>query len=355
MKKGILLVNLGTPDSFKPSDVYKYLIEFLTDPRVIDLPYFKRQLLVRGIIVPFRYKQSAKCYKQIWTDQGSPLLTYGKQLQQLLQESMGENYVVKLAMRYQSPSLEKALNAFQKENIHDLTILPLFPQYSSACTGSIYEKAFSILSKWQVMPSLRFVSDFYSQKNFIEAHVERGKSHNLEDYDHILFSFHGLPEKLITKADTSNLCLKCTTCCDRISSKNEKCYRAQCFKTAHLIAGGLKLPQNKYSITFQSRLGKDPWLSPYTAKVLEEFPKKGIKKVLVFCPSFICDCLETLYEMEVENDELFKEHGGEKLTLVESLNTHPLWIKALKEIALDSQEIPTSKPNDTPKAMSYSF
>lgn len=336
MKKGILLVNLGTPNSCKPKDVYKYLIEFLTDGRVIDLPFLKRQLLVRGIIVPFRYKSSAKSYQEIWTKQGSPLMLYGQKITDLLQIALGESFSVKLAMRYQNPSIKSALESFKDNGINDITVLPLFPQYSSACTGSIYEKVFSIISKWQTMPNLKFISDFYNQKTFIKAHVERGKEYDISSYDHILFSFHGIPTRHILKADTNDFCLKAKRCCDTICKKNTKCYSAQCFATAHAIAKELNLSKDRYSITFQSRLGKDPWLSPFTAEQLQVFPKRGLKKVLVFCPSFICDCLETLYEMEIENEELFKEHGGEKLTLVKGLNDHPVWIKALEEILLGS-------------------
>ncbi len=336
MKTGVLLVNLGTPDSYKPKDVFKYLIEFLTDPRVIDLPYLKRQVLVRSIIAPLRSFSSAKSYEKIWTSDGSPLLVYGKTVCRLLGEALGDEFVVKLAMRYQNPSIEFALKDLESKNISKLIILPLFPQYSSACTGSVFEKVSNLLSKKQNILPHQFISHFYSSKPFIDAHLAIAKDYDISSYDHILFSFHGLPLSHILKADHNNFCLKYKNCCEKICLKNQMCYKAQCFETTRLIAKELHLTEDSYTTCFQSRLGKDPWLTPFTAKCVQTLPEKGVKNLLVFCPSFVCDCLETLYEIEIEYEEIFKDHGGQKLTLVKGLNDHPLWIEALKNLVLNT-------------------
>lgn len=337
-KKGVLLINLGTPNSYKTKDVYKYLIEFLTDKRVIDLPFIQRHLLVRSIIVPFRYRNSAKCYKKIWTHQGSPLLVYGEKVEKLLQQELGDNYVVKLAMRYQNPSIESALDSFEKNFVKEYIIIPLFPQYSSSCQGSIFEKVFKLLSQYQLIPNLKLISHFYDHPDFISSYVAIAKDYDLQNYDHVLFSFHGLPHKHLTKADKNNFCLKEKNCCKIFCKKNEHCYSAQCYKTASLIASRLNLKKENFTVSFQSRLGKDPWLTPMTSTCMQLLPQKGVKKLLIFCPSFICDCLETLYEIEIECEELFKLYGGEKLTLVKSLNDHPKWIQTLKNLVMERQE-----------------
>lgn len=332
MKKGILLVNLGTPDSAGVSDVKKYLTEFLNDPRVIDIPSYKRKPLVNLIIVPFRAARSAKLYEKIWSAKGSPLLYYSQLQQQLLQKALGHEYQVELAMRYQSPSIENALEKFKKPVFKSIKVIPLFPQYASASTGSVQEKIMQIISKWEVIPPIEFVSSFHDYKLMIDAWQEIAKKYFEQQHDHVLFSFHGLPERQILKADCFNHCLK-DGCCDSVTEKNAFCYRAQCFDTARLIAERFNLKASDYTVCFQSRLGKTPWIKPYSDHVVEDLAKQGKKKILAFSPAFVADCLETIYEIGTEYNELFKKHGGEKIQLVESLNDHPKWIEALASLS----------------------
>lgn len=331
-KTGILLVNLGTPDSPSTADVRKYLREFLSDPRVIDINPIGRFLLVNLIIAPFRSPKSAKLYKEIWTEKGSPLLVYGEEVKNLLQNELGKDFVVELGMRYQNPSLESALQKFKSHSFEKLIVLPLFPQYASASTGSVYEKVMEIVSKWEFFPSIEFISDFHQNEQFLDAFANLGKKYLQEEHDHILFSFHGLPERQIIKSDCSNLCLVDKNCCEIYNEKNRFCYRASSFETARQIAQRLEIKTKNYTICFQSRLGREEWIKPYTTDILKELAGKGAKKVLVFCPAFVCDCLETIYEISVELNEEFRKNGGEKVTLVEGLNSNPNWIKAIKNI-----------------------
>lgn len=337
MKTGVLLINLGTPDSPSTADVRKYLTEFLNDPRVIDISPLARLLLVNLIIVPFRAPKSAKLYKKIWTERGSPLLFHGVDVQKKLQESLGDNYIVEFGMRYQNPGVHLALERLEKQNVNKLIILPMYPQYASSSTGSTIEHVKKLMSKWEVVPDISIISQFYNNPDFINTIVEISKKYNLNDYEHFIFSFHGLPERQIKKADCSGTCLASKSCCDQINDNNHHCYRATSFETARSIVKGLNIPKDKYTVSFQSRLGKDPWIKPYSDKVIEAKAKEGIKKMLVFSPAFVADCLETIYEIGVEYDELFKEHGGEKIQLVESLNSHPLWIETLKRMVIDSK------------------
>ncbi len=334
LKTGILLVNLGTPDSPSTSDVRKYLREFLMDPRVIDIPAFKRFLLVNLIIAPLRGPKSAKLYKTIWNENGSPLLYYTRKQAELLQSALGNNYRVEFAMRYQSPSLESALEKFKKPVYKEIIVLPLFPQYASASTGSVHEKIMDIVSAWQVVPEIKFINSFCDHPGFIQTFSTIGKSLSPESFDHILFSFHGLPERQIKKADAFGACLG-NSCCETFTEKNAYCYRAQCFQTARKIAETLSIPKEGDTICFQSRLGKDPWIKPYSDFVIKERAEKGDRRLLVFAPAFTSDCLETIYEIGVEYNELFREHGGEEVRLVPSLNDDAGWIEAMKELVLN--------------------
>ena len=332
MKTGVLLVNLGTPDSASVSDVKKYLREFLSDGRVIDIPFFSRWLLVNLIIVPFRSPKTAKLYSQIWRNDGtSPLLYYSLRQKEMLQQLLGKNYHVECAMRYQSPSIGDALKKFKHSEIKKIKIFPLFPQYASASSGSVIEKVMEIVRRWEVFPDIEFMGSFCDDDNFIKAFVACGKKYNHAAYDHVLFSFHGLPERQILKADNNNHCLK-ENCCSVLNEKNTFCYRAQCHSTARLLAEELNIDENKYTICFQSRLGKKPWIKPYSDEVIIERAKAGNKKLLIFAPAFVSDCLETLYEIGVEYNELFQKHGGEKVDLVESLNDSPTWIESMKNM-----------------------
>ena len=334
MKTAVLLINLGTPDSYQTADVRKYLVEFLTDRRVIDIPAIRRNLLVRGIIAPFRAPKSAAAYKTIWTEKGSPLMVHSLELKLKMQESLGAEFQVELAMRYGNPSIKSVLDQLKKQALRKIKIIPLYPHYASASSGSVLEKVMQELSQWETIPSIDWVMDFYNDPGLIDAFVAQGKKYNPIDYDHVLFSFHGLPERQLIKADEFNLCCQKADCCQSMHSKNMNCYGAQSYETTRLIAERFQLPTEKYSVSFQSRLGKTPWKKPFTSEVLEKLAKAGKKKVLVFCPSFVCDCLETLYEISIDYQAEFIKSGGEKLQLVEGLNSSEVWVNALKVIAL---------------------
>jgi len=338
-KKGVLLVNLGTPDSPETRDVRKYLDEFLMDPRVIDINPVSRALLVKGIIAPFRSPKSAKLYKAIWHDKtGSPLLYYSQLQHKLLQERLGDEYMVELAMRYQTPSIETALDKMKAALVESIQVIALFPQYASASTGSVYDKVMELVRKWQTIPSISFVNSFHDNELMIETFANNGKKYQPETYDHILFSFHGLPQRQLIKCDhTGKFCLKVDGCCNTLNDTNKFCYSAQSYDTARLIAEKLDLPKEKYSICFQSRLGKDPWVQPYTSEVVAKLAGEGKKRLLVFCPAFVADCLETVYEVTVEYGDEFKALGGEHVQLVESLNDSPTWIDALEQMVVGNK------------------
>jgi len=333
LKTGVLLVNLGTPDSPSTGDVRKYLREFLIDERVIDISPVSRWFLVNFIIAPFRSPKSAKLYKQIWTDKGSPLLLNSEKQKELLQQTLGNNFQVELAMRYQKPSIQDVLQKFSKSVYNKIIVVPLFPQYASASTGSVHQRIMVVIKEWQTIPEIVFINSYHNHPLFIKAFSEIGKKHSPENYDHVVFSFHGLPERQMVKANSFNHCLK-ENCCSSITEKNAFCYRAQCYDTARLIAANLSLPANKYSVSFQSRLGRAEWIKPYTTDVIAERARLGDKRLLMFSPAFTSDCLETIYEIGIEYHELFKSLGGEKVQLVESLNDNPTWIEAMKEIVM---------------------
>lgn len=335
MKEAILLINLGTPDAPTPSKVGKYLTEFLNDRRVIDIHPVGRFILVNLIIVPFRRFKSSKLYQAIWTDKGSPLLLNSIALQEKLQKKVGNNYIVEMAMRYQQPNLKDALNRLREQRPSKIHILPLYPQYASSSTGSTLEEVMRLIKSWEVIPHLNFISKFHDHPKFIEALCSVAKTYTHQDYDHVIFSYHGLPERQILKASAhygGNTC-QMGNCCNSITKNNQYCYRANCFDTTRQLVKALNIPEGKYTTTFQSRLD-DKWLKPYSDKVIEELGKKGAKKLLVFSPAFVADCLETIYEIGTEYEEIFKEHGGEKVTLVKSLNAEEEWVEAVKEIVL---------------------
>ena len=331
MKKAtVLLVNLGTPDSPSVSDVRSYLSQFLNDPRVIDIPWLLRKILVNLIIVPFRAPKSAKIYKELWTEQGSPIITHGENVKHLLQEKLGEDYNVELAMRYKNPSVPSVLEKIRKTNPNKIIVLPLFPHYASASTGSALQEVMDVIRKWWVIPELSFISQYWDHQGYINAFVERGKQYDWKDYDHVLFSYHGLPERQVDKVYDEGLCND-KHCESEITEENKYCYKATCFATTRLLTAALGIPEDRYTVCFQSRLDKN-WLEPFSDKVVEAQAKKGAKKLLVFSPAFVADCLETTIEIGEEYQEIFEEHGGEKVQLVESLNDHPLWIEALEDL-----------------------
>lgn len=329
-KTTVLLVNLGTPDSPSVSDVRSYLSQFLNDPRVIDIPWLLRKILVNLIIVPFRAPKSAKIYKELWTEQGSPIIFHGESVKHLLQENLGDDYVVELAMRYKNPSVPSVLEKIRRTNPGKIIILPLFPHYASASTGSALQEVMDVIRKWWVIPELSFISQYWDHEGYIKAFIARGKQYNWQDYDHVLFSYHGLPERQVDKVYDEGLCNE-KHCETEITEENKYCYKATCFATTRLITTALGIPEDRYTVCFQSRLDKN-WLEPFSDKVVEEQAKKGAKKLLVFSPAFVADCLETTIEIGEEYQEIFEEHGGEKVQLVESLNDHPLWIEALSDL-----------------------
>lgn len=332
-KTGVLLINLGTPDSPSVGHVRSYLSQFLNDPRVIDIPWLWRKLLVNFIIVPFRASKSAKVYKKLWTDNGSPLLYYSERAKVLLQNELGEEYDVHLAMRYKNPSIPDVLEVMRKKNYSKIIVLPMFPQYAAASTGSALEDVMRIIQKWWVIPELRMISQYYDHPDYIKGFVERGRQHRIEDYDHVLFSYHGLPQRQLDKVYTEGVC-DGHNCEHEITDDNKFCYKATCYATTRLIAEQLGIPQSKYTVCFQSRLDEG-WVKPYSDEVIKECGKKGMKKLLVFSPAFTADCLETIIEIGEEYQDLFHEHGGEKVQLVESLNDHPLWIQCMKSLVLE--------------------
>ncbi|MES2830288.1 MAG: ferrochelatase [Bacteroidota bacterium] len=334
-KKGILLVNLGTPDSPEVADVRKYLDQFLMDERVIDINAFKRTLLVKGIIVPFRSPKTAKLYKKIWGEKGSPLLYYSLIQAAKLQEQLGEDYHVELAMRYQNPSIIAALEKMKTGLVESIKVIPMFPQYASASTGSVIQNVMEIVSKWPTIPPISFVNSFHDNELVIETFADNAQKHNPQSFDHLLFSFHGLPERQLLKCDhTGSYCLKNENCCDNFNDKNKFCYSAQGHHTAQLIADKLSISRDNYTVCFQSRLGKEPWVQPYTTDVLKKLAAEGKKRLLVLSPAFVADCLETLYEITVEYHEEFRALGGEQVQLVESLNDNPKFITALAQMAV---------------------
>ncbi len=335
-KTGVLLINLGTPDSPSVSDVRSYLSQFLNDPRVIDIPWLLRKMLVNLIIVPFRAPKSAKIYQKLWTKDGSPLLFYGNKVKNLLQKELAEDFEVHLAMRYKNPSIPDVLAEMKKKNYSRIIVLTLFPQYASASTGSALEEVMRVISKWWVIPEVKFISQYYDHPTFMDALVERGRQYNLTEYDHILFSYHGLPVRQVDKVYNEGLCSD-HDCENEITDDNTYCYKATCYATTRLLAERLQIPKEKYTVCFQSRLDKN-WLEPFSDKVVEACAKKGMKTILIFSPAFTADCLETIIEIGDEYQGIFKEHGGDKVQLVESLNDHPLWIKCLKELVVGDQD-----------------
>ena len=311
MDKGIILMNLGSPDSTEVKDVRKYLKEFLMDERVIDVPYLLRSFLINGIIVPFRAPKSAEAYKTIWTKEGSPLVVFTKQLQKALQLKVDEP--VAIAMRYGNPTPQFAFDELQKNNpdLEEVFAIPLYPHYAMSSFETAVVSAREVHEKNKYSFKLNFLDPFYKEPHYINALAENIKPYLQKEYDHILFSYHGIPGRHIRKSDvTACHCLKVENCCEVASPAHAHCYRHQVFTTTRLVMEQLQIPKEKYSISFQSRLGKG-WLQPFTDKRLQEMPTEGLKKILILCPAFVSDCLETLEEMGEEGKEFFMEAGGE--------------------------------------------
>lgn len=326
----VILVNVGTPDSPAVADVRRYLFQFLNDRRVIDLPWLLQKILVNLIIVPFRAPKSAKLYQKLWNEKGSPLLYYSEQVAEKLQLRIGGDYRIYNAMRYGNPSLEKILKQIENQNFKKIIILPLFPQYASATTGSVSELILAKISHWNAIPELQLINHFHDHPAFINAFADQAANYQVANWDHVIFSFHGLPLRQINKVHPEIDCTECL-CKTQSIEEGKFCYQAACYETARLIAVKIGLSTSDYSVSFQSRLTKN-WMTPFTDVVLVKKAKEGIKKTLIFAPAFVADCLETKVEIGDEYKLLFKKHGGEDLQLVESLNDHDCWIEGLNQI-----------------------
>ncbi|KTD65861.1 ferrochelatase [Legionella shakespearei] len=326
MQEGLLIINLGTPSHPDRKAVRAYLSEFLTDKRVIDLPALIRYVLVYGFILPFRTKQSTHAYQSIWSEQGSPLLCHSQNLASQLQARLSPEFKIALGMRYGKPSIKTALD--ELKDCASITVLPLYPQYSSAATGSSIEEVIRLLSMQEVIPSLNIIRDFYQHPGYIKAQAALIKE-NLGEDQHLIFSYHGLPERQINKSGCHTVCKES---CPPVSVTNQGCYKAQCYETSRQLADELQLHTGQYSTSFQSRLGKTPWIKPYTDEVLTELAAQGIKNLAICCPSFVADCLETLEEIGLRAKEQWIESGGKEFNLIPCLNDSPAWIEAIIDI-----------------------
>ncbi len=327
-RKGVLLVNLGTPDAPQAGPVRRYLREFLSDPRVIDIPALARFLLLNLIILPLRPRKSAAAYATIWTDRGSPLLFHSRDLVEKVRAILGPETPVALGMRYGNPSIASAVEELERAGAADITCLPLFPQYSSAANGSAMEEVMRVVKgRWNV-PAIRVLGAFYDDPGFLDAFAQVARP-QLDAFrpDFVLLSYHGLPERHMTKSDTTGgrHCLVASSCCDTLVEANKYCYRAQCFATTRGLVKRLGLTEGSYETTFQSRLGRTPWIKPYTDEFLPELAKRGVKRIAVLCPAFVADCLETIEEIGERALHDWKALGGEELTLVTSLNSEDVW------------------------------
>ena len=330
-KKGVLLVNLGSPDSTSVSDVRRYLRQFLMDGRVLDAPYPVRFFVVHCLILPTRPKESAEAYEKVWLPEGSPLVVTSEKQAAALKQQL--DLPVELAMRYQNPSIESAVEKLSQQGVEELVVVPLFPHYAMSSYESAVVEVDRVLAKNASNIEAVYVPPFYDDVEFIDSLVATASDHLAGDYDHLIFSFHGLPERHLKLSDpTGEHCLSCEDCCAGDHPAHKTCYRAQCYKTVEAFVEKAGVPKDKYSVAFQSRLGRDPWLKPYTDKVVEGLPEKGIKKLLVMCPAFVADCLETIEEIGMRAKEDFVEAGGEELTLIPCVNEHPRWLSALEEL-----------------------
>jgi len=330
-KRGVLLVNLGTPDSPLPAQVGTYLREFLMDPLVIDIPQVFRWILVNLLIVPKRSRDSAKLYQKVWTEKGSPLLVHTLDLERKLKAQLSGEVKVVAAMRYGNPSIEKAVKEFKESGVNRILVLPLYPQYSLAATESSILKTRETFSALMPEACLEYIPYFYNSPNYLDAAARVTQEH-LKNYhwDSLLFSFHGLPERQVKKTDCSKMhCLQKENCCDEIKEENAFCYRAQSFATSKELANRLGVSSSQFFVGFQSRLKGAPWIRPFSDEFYRELPKKGFKRLAVVCPSFVADCLETLEEVQMRGKEEFLAHGGEDLKLIPSLNSEDVWVEAL--------------------------
>ena len=334
-RKGLLLINLGTPEAPTTTAVRRYLREFLSDPRVIDIHPIGRWLLLNLVILPRRPRVSAAAYQKIWTDRGSPLLVQSMELARLVARELDGEMEVELGMRYGQPSLTVALDRLRRKGVRELTAVPLYPQGAASSTGSSLARLYELLKdSWDPLPA-KIAGPFFADPDFLDAFAQVARPVlDTARPEHVLFSFHGLPERQVRRSDpTASHCLSSASCCDQLSPSNRDCYRAQAFFTARNLAQRLGLPPDRFTVSFQSRLGRTPWIKPYTDLLLLELARRGIKRLAVICPSFVADCLETLEEIGIRGRESFLAAGGEELALVPCLNTHPAWRDTVVKLA----------------------
>ena len=331
------MVNLGSPESPNTKDVRVYLREFLMDERVIDVPYLLRKFLIECIILPTRPKKSAEAYQSIWWEEGSPLMVLSERVKNLLENKIDTD--IELGMRYGKLSIERGIDALvnRNANLKSIHLIPLYPHYAMSSYETVVVKAEEIIAKKYPHLNLDVLPPFYKDKDYIAALSNSIKNELNDDYDHILFSYHGIPERHLRKTDpTGEHCLKCENCCEVASEAHGSCYRHQVFETTKAVADYLGLDKEKYSVSFQSRLGRDPWLQPYSDKEIVRFAKEGKKKLFVVCPAFVSDCLETIEEIGMEAKEEFLEAGGTSFNLIPCLNTDEQWINVLAKWCKES-------------------
>ena len=311
-KIGVLICNLGTPESYQTKDVRKFLRQFLSDGRVIEIPKIIWWFILNGIILTLRPSKSAKLYKSVWTKEGSPLLVFSKKLIKKLKLVTNDDCEVELAMRYGNPNMEEALLSLKNKNCRKLIVLPMFPQYSGTTTGSIFDEVTRVLSKWRWVPSLNFINSYHDNDYYINALADSISTHLQKNSPQkIIFTYHGIPKRNFDLGDP---------------------YQCYCQKTTRLVAEKLNLKEDEYMTTFQSRFGPAEWLKPYTSDTMEELPKKGIKNILVVAPAFSVDCLETIEEIDEENKEIFLNSGGQNFTYVPCLNDSDGHVNFLKQL-----------------------
>jgi ferrochelatase len=327
-KKAVLLINLGSPESTSVKDVRTYLREFLSDSRVIDAPTWQRWLVLNLFILPFRPRRSAHAYEKIWTAEGSPLVVVSGHQQQLLQEKV--TIPVYLAMRYGNPSIVSVLKDIAQQGISELFVMPLYPHYAMSSFETVVVEVMDQIQLHGLNIKVDLLQPFYRDPEYIHSLHLSAQPYLDKHWDHLLFSFHGIPQRHLRKSDPSHAHCLCTPdCCMREHPAHATCYRSQCYATARAFARAAGIAADRYSVSFQSRLGRDPWITPYTDFVVKELAENGVKQLLVMTPSFVTDCLETLEEVAMTYADDFKAAGGEQLTLVPCLNTHPSWIQFL--------------------------
>lgn len=337
MTKGVLLVNLGSPETTDSGDVRTYLREFLNDPRVLDIPVWQRKPLVDLIITPFRAPRSAAAYKKVWTDEGSPLLVYAYRVLEMLRDRI--DLPVELGMRYGNPSTASAVQALLARGVDEIFLIPMYPHYAMSSYETAVAKVQDVLD--DIAPQVRLVVQppFYNDPDYIDALLTVAAPHLEDDFDHMLFSYHGVPERHVKATDPSGCyCLRIDDCCAQKHPAHAFCYRHQCFATTKAFVEKAGIPDDKWSVSFQSRLGNDPWLTPATDSQLERFPSKNIKRLVIISPAFVADCLETLEELGMEGREDFLEAGGKEFRLVPCLNDHPQWADLLARFVTDYRD-----------------